>query len=362
VELTKTMNELRCRRLIERAIEATSLDLRGLTVLTEAASGCYILTPLIAAIAGGQVYTLARDSRYGSAADIVWRTEELALRWGVGFTHLPNREDVRIGAADIVTNLGFVRPLDAPFLSRLKRTAVIPLMWESWEFREEDLNLPECRRLGIPVLGTNEHVAALRIFEYIGHLCVKLLYLLDIEVFRSRVVVVGDGEFGDNTEQTLSNAGALVTRVLPGRNGGLGSAEALQAIRQADALAMVEYHTREMLIGDGGQMSADRLHSLNPALVLAHVCGTVDAAALDRAGICYLPERLGSPGFMSVTTGYAGPRPLIDLNTGGLKVGESMARARLRGLTAAEAEIAAQQETPLAQAFPPDILRRLGLE
>jgi hypothetical protein len=64
---------------------------------------------------------------------------------------------------------------------------------------------------------------------------------------------------------------------------------------------------------------------------------------------------------MSVTTGYAGPRPLIDLNTGGLKVGESMARARLRGLERADAEAAALRETPLAQAFPADVLERLGL-
>jgi hypothetical protein len=355
------MNELRCRRLIDEAIAATALDLRNLTVLTEAASGIYSLTSLIAAIAGARVYTLARDSRYGAAADIVRAAQDLARRWDVSFTHLPGRDDPRVSEADIVTNLGFVRPLDAPFLRRLKATAVIPLMWESWEFRAEDLDLPECRRLGICVLGTNEHVPALRIFEYIGHLCVKLLYQLDVEVFRSRVVVVGDGEFGDNAEQTLTNAGAVVIRVRPSRDGGLAAPNAAEAVAQADALAMVEYHTREKLIGDGGQITAEALHTLNPALLIAHVCGTVDQSALDRAGVRYLPEHLGAPGFMSVTTGFAGPRPLIDLNTGGLKVGEAMARARLRGLPAQEAELAAQQETPLAQPFPPDVLHRLGL-
>jgi hypothetical protein len=354
------MNILRCRRLIGQAIEATGLDLRELTVLTEAASGVYKLTPLIAALAGGRVFTLARDSRYGRAEEIVRETAELAAMWGVSYTPLAGREDERIGEADIVTNLGFVRPLDASFLRRLKPTVVIPLMWETWEFRQEDLDLRECRRLGIPVLGTNEHVEALRIFEYIGHLCVKLLYLLDIEIFRARVVVVGDGEFGDNAERTLRQGGAEVTRVRPSCNG-LATQEAREAIRAADAIALVEYHTRAMLIGEGGQIGPAELQALNPALVIAHVCGTVEEAALAQAGIRYLPERLGAPGFMSVTTGYAGPRPLIDLNTGGLKVGESMARARLRGLERAEAEAAALRETPLAQAFPADVLERLGL-
>jgi hypothetical protein len=124
------MNILRCRRLIGKAIEATGLDLRGLTVLTEAASGVYKLSPLIAALAGGRVFTLARDSRYERAEEIVRDTAELAAIWGISYTPLAGREDERIGEADIVTNLGFVRPLDAPFLRRLKPTVVIPLVHE----------------------------------------------------------------------------------------------------------------------------------------------------------------------------------------------------------------------------------------
>lgn len=54
---------------------------------------------------------------------------------------------------------------------------------------------------------------------------------------------------------------------------------------------------------------------------------------------------------MSVGTDYLGPKPLIDLHTAGLKVGERLAYARARGLPAREGEFTVLRETPLAQGF-----------
>ena len=96
----------------------------------------------------------------------------MASRWKIfdRLVLLGSRNDERIGSADIVTNLGFVRPINGEFLRRLKPTAVIPLMFETWEYRHADLDLSECRRLGIAVLGTNEHHPDLKILENIGKL------------------------------------------------------------------------------------------------------------------------------------------------------------------------------------------------
>ena len=46
------MNIKRIEKLIGDAIDTYNLDLSGLTVFTEAASGNYVVTPLIAALAG----------------------------------------------------------------------------------------------------------------------------------------------------------------------------------------------------------------------------------------------------------------------------------------------------------------------
>lgn len=340
--------------MIKRAIGTFDLSLVGLRVLTEAATGYYKLTPLIAALAGAEhVYALAADSRYGRACAIREETLRLAALWGVDerVSVLLSREDQRISMADVVTNLGFVRPLDADFLCRLKRGAVIPLMWETWEYRAEDLDLAECRRLEIPVLGTNEHHPDLRIFEYIGHIALKMLFVAEIEVFRSRVVVVGGGEFAEQAVAALSNAGAQVTHIDTGVPEALASAVSKSGLRQADAVVVIEHRSRRMLIGPGGDISVDELVELNRVAAVIHVCGGIDEAGLRDSGLNCYPGTFAPPGYMSVATDYLGPRPLIDLHTAGLKVGEEMARVMANCSKAFEAELAVLRKSSLAQGF-----------
>jgi hypothetical protein len=348
------MHETRCRRLIQEGMSTFSLDLSGWIVLTEVATGYYELTPLIAALAGAKrVDALAADSVYGTAGDVSDATMGLAQRWGVAdrVKIIRSRDDPAIGEADIITNLGPVRPLDDAFLRRLKPTAAVALMWETWEYRPEDVDLAACYRLGIPVLGTNEHHPDLRTFEYLGPLAMKLLCTLDLEVFRSRVVVLGNGEFAQQIQSSLRAAGANV-HVIDGRHVGvLRSQPSRQALQQADALVVAEHQNRRALIGSSGELSAEELSALNPGLMVAHLCGGADRTGLEAAGLRCVPDRFAPPGHMSVTTDYLGPRPLIDLHTAGLKVAERLARARAQGLTAQEAERAVLTETTLAQGF-----------
>lgn len=347
------MNEARCLRLIRNVIGRFDLDLSGLVVLTEAATGYYVLTPLIAALAGAdQVYAVTQDSRYGSAQEVCERTQCLADRWGVAdqVEVLFSREDERTGLADIVTNLGFVRPLDAQFLGRLKHTAVIPLMFETWEYRHGDLDLAECRQLGIPVLGTNEDHADLQIFQYVGHLVLKLLFELDIEVYRARVVVVGGGKFGTATVNSLHASGARVSQISVGDGESLSEQQHRRALADCDAIAVVEHRSRELIIGPSGQIRARELRLLNPGVTLVHVAGCVDRADIEAAGIPFRPAWFAPGGHMSVATDYLGPRPLIDLHAAGLKVGQTMVYAIQKGYLGKVAETWALSHCPLAQA------------
>lgn len=55
------------------------------------------------------------------------------------------RKDKEIfGKSDLITNTGFVRPIDREMISLMKRTAVIPLIWKTRELREADLDLQAC--------------------------------------------------------------------------------------------------------------------------------------------------------------------------------------------------------------------------
>ena len=305
-------------------------------ILTEAATGNYALTPVIAAMAGAdRVYTLTRDSRFGSAKQALSEVCAAARAFGVEDRITPlARDDERIADADVITNLGFVRPIDEPFIARLKKTAAVPLMWETWEYRESDLDLRACRAHGIPVLGTDEHHPRLRTFDYLGAVAAKLLLDLGVEITQSSVVVLGSGEFGYIVERALSTLGAKVRRVKPN--------EVLEAVRDADALVVVEHESREALVGAGALAQA------NPTLAIAHICGGVERSATLRCA----PAVFAAPGSMSVTTDYVGPKPLIDLHAAGLRVGELLTRARQRGLDARAAELAVLEACPFAQDFP----------
>src|SRR6186713_1854552 len=64
------LNSRRTARLIRETIEQLELDLSGLSVLTEAATGHYAVTAAIAAGAGAdRVFAVAKDSAWGSAID-----------------------------------------------------------------------------------------------------------------------------------------------------------------------------------------------------------------------------------------------------------------------------------------------------
>lgn len=353
----------RRERLVRKAVQAFNLELHPFCVLTEAATGHFMLTPLIAAIGGARmVYALARDSKYGSAAQVAHATRALAHDWGVA-SHvqvLEHRDDPRLEEADIVTNLGAVRPIDAALLDRLSPRVAVALMWETWEFRAQDLDLDLCRRRGIPVLGTDEGHADLRIFGYLPQVAIRLLHELGIEVFRSTVAVVGSGPFADETCRGLAAAGAVPTPISPLL---LREAPSRVTLASADAILFVEHHERRVLVGDGGVLAADELHEINPAAVVAHICGGVNERDLDRVGLRHAPAAFAPPGFMSVSTAYVGPRPVIDLHAAGLRVGQALAQARGLGLSGLEAERWALANCSYAQGFddrhhPPPCGRR----
>jgi len=178
------------------AIERCQLDLAGRVVLTEAATGAYAVTPVLAALAGAQVYALAAGTRYATPQELAAGTAELARLAGVAdqIELIPAKTPGVAGAADIVTNSGQVRPIDAAMVGQLKPSAVIPLMYESWEYRGTDVDLEACRGRGIPVAGTNETHPAVGVFSFLGPMAVKQLHDAGIAVYDSDIVLLCDAD------------------------------------------------------------------------------------------------------------------------------------------------------------------------
>lgn len=348
------MNYERTKRLLESCVRDLELDLAGLVVFTEAASGPYLETPVLAALAGAEhVYAVTADSVFATKEEVARATEEAARRRGVAqqVEVIFDRAPREIAASDIVTNSGFVRPIDREFIAAMKPTAVVPLMWETWEFRAADLDLGACRANGIAVLGTDEAAGSLDLYGYSGFLALKLLFELRLEGHKTRVVLLGTGAtLARPIWRCLTSLGLSVEWF--GENepesrpycdlGGFVAAHGADV----DAYIVAEHVVATRLLGRDGLVEYGAIRCANPAAAIGIISGDVDREGIASSGLHYIPERLRPRGYMSYPTWELGPRPVLELYAAGLKVGEVLARARLRGLSVEAAEAYALAHSP----------------
>lgn len=330
----------RIPRLIREANAAFSLSLQDTIVLTEAATGNYVVTPVIAALAGAEVFAFTRDSRYGSVDEVKRQTSSLAEAMGVD---LPIRvvtsfDEIPFDRISIVTNTGFLRPLDAVFIDRLPLHCVIPLMWETWEFRASDINLNACRRRGIKVYGTNEEDGRLRTKEYLGYLVLERLLSHKRTPFSTRVLILGCDDFSDPVQQLLAKCGYQCTV--------LNAYEQRPDITGFDVFVVLEHKNPVKLIGpEEAAFFPCRLFKRDQAII--HVCGEVEFSGVTCT---VFPEFPAPFGHMSLTTDYIDPKAVIDLHTAGFKVAEGMLEAN-RQVLKGKAYRAFMEENYPAQGF-----------
>lgn len=298
-------------RLMAAAVERCQLDLTGRVVLTEAASGAYAVTPVLAALAGAQVCALAATTRQATAAQLAEGTTGLARLAGVAAQlELITEKSVGVlGTADIVTNSGQVRPIDAAMVAQLKPSAVIPLMYEAWEFRGTDVDLGACRRRGIPVAGTSETHPAVDVFSFLGPMAVKQLHDAGLPVYGSDLLLLCDNQFASFIADYLRASGARVAQAA-----GLTDAALADAARAGppDAVILALRPAEAPVLGAAG---AALLAERAPGTVLVQYWGDMDraaAAAVGGAGVA-----AGRPGAGAHGCAAVGGRP----GTGGAAAG-----------------------------------------
>jgi hypothetical protein len=308
------LNPRRLLSLIEASIERCRLDLSNKVVLTEAATGAYVVTPVIAAIAGAkQVYALTRDTCYGTLDEVRQETMVLAELAGVAARCELCTEKTKdvLAAADVATNSGHLRPIDGNTVRRMKEGSVIPLMYESWEFRAGDVDLAACREKGIQVAGTNEQHPAIDVFSYLGEMAGRLLQDAGIAVRGAHVLLLCNNAFTKYIAGGLESAGASVTTspaLLP-----------LLDSKRCDALLVALTPAASPAISAA---DATQFLSRFPGAVVVRFFGDLNLEALRRLGLPLWPDRAHPLGHMGILPSAIGPEPIVRLQTGGLKVGQ----------------------------------------
>ncbi|WP_436911306.1 hypothetical protein [Halosimplex marinum] len=327
---------LRKERIISDAIEEFDLDLSGQTVFTELGSNDYLFTPVIASLAGAdQVYAITEDSKYGTVDALTSELAQVREYFGLddNIEVVERKQESNIGSADIVTNSGFVRPIDQETIDLMKPTAVIPLMWETWEFREDELNLDYARENNVLVLGTNEYF----LYENNGFLVTKLLFELGLGVYKDNILILASGRIRESisdffTSLDVDHAILTLDEDLDPteRANHVGVDEARAQLDQFDAIVVAEHYHDTELLSEDGLIPPSLVKERNPIMKVAHICGSIDEDAVTNAGLELHPRPTAPFGHMTVSAAHLDSHAVLELNTAGLRVGEIMSRLRSR--------------------------------
>ncbi|MDC3260118.1 hypothetical protein OAU66_01015 [bacterium] len=325
-------------------IDRLNLDLDGLTVITECASQAYSLTPVIAALAGANVYAVGRDSSYGTFSENKTQVEQLLdlcqPKGIVNFIEGQLPLDVA-KKGDIFTNSGFLRPFNEEIISQMKQTAVICLMWETWELRDGEIDLEACKRNNIPVIGTNENYEKADMFCYPGMIALKLLFEAGLEIGNNHLVLLGAGLTGDLIAKTFDQLGISYNWYVEDQHAnesrkGYSRMKDILTLDRLDGILCADHSSKKEIIGKHSSIQFNELKHTFPYLKWAHMMGPIDSNSLKESGLYYFPKTIKPVGYMSYETINIGWEPVLLLNTAGLKVGEITAQARKAGLSVDE--------------------------
>lgn len=196
-------------------------------------------------------------------------------------------------------------------------------------YRKEDIDLDACLEKDILVLGTNERYANVDVLSYVGVIAMKLVLAADVEVYQSNITILGAGVFAQESQKYLLSAGANVTIIPVSKEGNYDDNKLKNLLIKADILLIAESICKFELLGASSKIKGKDISCINSGVVVAHIIGNIDQANLVNEGVLICPDKFAPPGYMSVTTAYAGPAPIIRLHAAGLKVGQIMHAARV---------------------------------
>ena len=326
-------------RLLETR-QRLDLDLAGVTVLTEAATGPYVVTPALAALAGAKVFAYTRETRHGTVKEVFAATRELLAACGF------EQDDPQVrlidqltpevvGAADVITNSGHLRPLDEGTMRHAKDGAVVPLMFEAWEVRDADIDLSYLRSRGILVGGTNERHPDIDVFGYLGEMAAMQVHQAGLSLHNNRFILVCNNPFGPFMARTLASVCERLAVIDLNENktgyagldidwiGGFPAFDIPKEYRGTAAVILAAYPFDQPWIAAHGPVHTRRLvEALDHPLVL-QFAGDVNPADLAVSGIRHFPAGVPS-GHMGILPSALGYDPIIRLQAGGLKAAQGL--------------------------------------
>lgn len=317
---------------IYSAIRDLNLDLKGLTILTEAGTGLFLLTPIIAGLSGAKkVYALSKTTKYGSFEEIKEQLKQLSLLFEIDTLKIELFEKENFhnfSEIDIVTNLGHVRPINEDLLRKLNKNAVISYMCEAWEHRQQDLDIELCQKYNIPVFATNEDYPKVDCFRGTGLIALQMIFESKISLIDSHVCIISRDKFGKEiykqVEKFTKNAHLI---------NDFGRIDDCKNFKNLDLLIIADYLYEDYIISTNGLVDPGVLKKLSPYVKIIQYCGKNNLEQIIKNKISVYPKVELEAVRMYKTLADISYKAFIRLMTAGLKVGEGICKAKKLNLS-----------------------------
>ncbi len=207
----------------------------------------------------------------------------------------------------------------------VKKDAAISLFADNLDFlNPQDIDIENCNQKNISVLGLNPADPKIGLYQQLSHIIIKRCYKQGIDIFRSKILLAGNGDFLTCALGVLKSTGAVVYAY--NTNSSSDQSYVLKHLKDLDAVIVMDYpQTEKQIIGSAGVISICDLVDLCPLVKILHICGKIETGSLKHGNIEHFPENLVQDS-INVNIEELGERGVTELATANFKIAEDFLR------------------------------------
>ncbi len=327
----KMLKNKKFKELAKQYIDKYSLNLEGLNVLVPVIEQEPLLAGIISGMAGaGNIYMF--DPKLNINRDTAFEEFGFNIKF-VGSIST----DLLAGLNIILKNSQI--PLKADKIGCFaKKSSVISMFPETPDFINPKNVEPEIlAQKEVSIIGLGPGDPKLGIYQRFSHMIIKKCYSLGIDVYRSRLLLAGNGDFLNCALSLLKSVGAVVYTY--NTNSTADQSYVLKHLKGLDAIIVMDYpETDRQIIGSKGVISISDIVDVCPLVKVIHISGKTEIASLKLGNISYFPENAGHDS-MSIKINDLGERAITELAVTSLKIAEDFLKSGKNSLLSSESVV-----------------------
>ncbi len=273
--------------IVNQSIKQFKLDLSGYGIFIPAFSYEPVLFPLIAAMASAKNVFVQ-----GAQCSVIEKLKSFENQPEIktNFIFVDRESPHVLSNTDILIKNEGMPYIDAKITAALKRNSVISVFPNDLDFLHiKDINLEDCSKNGISVISVDPSDNNLSLYKYFANIVLKRCYKSGLNVFKSKIIILGTGELMENIISLLNSCGAQVYAAHADSPDSQNYV--IKHLKEADGLIIADYPPKSgLLIGNEGLIKIIDLVDLNPDIKIIHISGKLQTHSLTLSNIRLMPE------------------------------------------------------------------------